>query len=249
MQTSPRRRPASRPPGTLAPMSISRSPAPPVVTEQRSALASAAMLSTSFAARAETLGAGPLYFCIVVSLPVWRLCIQHLRQFVQAPAAAVEGRLGGGAGGENGGDRAVAGDAGAGGGPVGGPLRPGDGVDGQADPGRHRGWRRRGRPAERVVAGCWPAQAARWALNSEPRCVVEHIERGAGARVDVEQVRACRPRGGSRTPRDRRRCERGANALDRTAQRRHRPSDPAARGRLRRHSDKGAGRCRRSIGG
>ena len=34
-----------------------------------------------------------------------------------------------------------------------------------------------------------PAQAARWASNSAPLAIVEHVERGAGTRVDVHQVR------------------------------------------------------------
>ena len=205
MQTSARRRPASRPPGTVAPMSISRSPAPPVVTEQRSALASAAMLSTSFAARAETLGAGPLYFCIVVSLPVWRLCIQHLRQFVQASAAAVEGgfrrsRLrrkqwrSGGSGGC--GCRGRAGRR---------STRARRRCRRSRHPGRHRGSAAARAPCGAGSCGVRPAQAARWAVEQRAVVVVEHVERGAGARVDLQQVRACRPLAGSRTRRGRRR--------------------------------------------
>src|SRR5690606_9294609 len=59
MQISPSWRPASSDPGTLAPRSMHRSPAAPVVTERRSAAALRARSSTSLPASALTLGAKP----------------------------------------------------------------------------------------------------------------------------------------------------------------------------------------------
>ena len=247
MQTSARRRPASRPPGTPAPMSIRRSPAPPVLTEQRKALASAAMLSTSFAARAETLGAGPLYFCIVVSLPVWRLCIQHLRQFVQAPAAAFEGGLRGLRGGKNRGDGPVARNARAGGRAVGRPFGPADGVDRSRSPHRRRGSPPRAHRTGREGAGpCRRRRrCGRQTMPRRYRRKHRAWRRGAGS---PRPGSGCHRRAGSRRRRGRpARAQR--TPLRRRFASRYRPPLGAARDQWRRRSGTDAVPDRRSIGG
>ncbi len=195
MQTSARRRPASSAARHLAPRSIRRSPcsAGRDRTAQRAGVGDDAVNELGCARR--NARGGPCTSALLLrslsgacAYSISASSSKRRRQLSKAPLRRRRG-------GEDGGDGAPRGMRVPGVRPVGGPLGPEDGLRWLAGRGRRKALAAARAPRRcRAAAGVRAESKRRGGLRTAAVRVVEHVERGAGTRIDVQQVRRACPR-------------------------------------------------------